>query len=93
MAKNLDLNKTTVNVNSPRQQVVSTIADILVISPGDVDLNAVIPDDLNLNPSELADFYRNLEAEYGIAFEKTELQQLETISDLIDLIEDKQLEI
>ena len=76
--------------SAPR--LLNAVADILVIPAADIDSHSHLQEDLGLNPVEMADLVNNLSSRFDIIFEPGDLHGVETIGDLIELIEDKQLE-
>jgi acyl carrier protein len=75
-----------------QKEIIEAIADILALPPGDIDPRAHIQDDMGLNPVEKADLLHNLAAKFKIVFVPGESETIETIGDVVDLIEDKLLE-
>lgn len=75
-----------------QKKITEAIADSLTLPVADVDPEASLQDDLSLNPVEVADLLHNLAEKFNIVFEPEETMGLKTVSDLIELIEDKLLE-
>lgn len=75
-----------------QKQIMEAIAENLTLPLADVDLEAHLQDDLGLNRVELADLFSHLARKFNVIFESTEVQQIKTVGDLVDLIEDKLLE-
>ncbi|MBI4037363.1 acyl carrier protein [Candidatus Daviesbacteria bacterium] len=75
-----------------QKQIIEAIAEILTLPVGDIDPTASLQDDLGLSRMEVADLFHNLAAKFNIIFDPSETEQVKTIGDLIDLIEDKSLE-
>lgn len=75
-----------------QQQIIEAIAESLALPIADIDLHASLQDDLGLNPIQIADLLHYLANRFTIIFDPTETQQIRTVSNLIDLIEDKLLE-
>lgn len=75
-----------------QQEIITAIADALGIPTGDVDPQAHLFEDLGLNPVELADLLGNISAKFNIIFDSAETRGVNTVNDLIELIEDKLLE-
>lgn len=74
------------------QQIIEAIAEILVLPLTDIDIEAHLQEDLGLNPVEVADLFDNLSQKFHIILEPVETEQIKTIGNLIELIEDKMLE-
>lgn len=75
-----------------QQQIIEAIAESLGLPAVDVDFEASLKDDLSLNPVEIADLFDHLSARFKIIFEPVEMEQLKTVGDLVEIIEDKLLE-
>lgn len=74
------------------QQILATIAEALTLPVADIDKHSSLQDDLGLNPVEIADLIDNVSKKYNIVFDPLEVEQVRTVSDLVELIEDKLLE-
>jgi acyl carrier protein len=62
--------------------------------PKDVDESAIHPesrfiDDLNINSSHLVDIVLDVEDRYDIRVEDTEMEELRSVADAIDLVRNK----
>lgn len=75
-----------------QKQIIEAIAEILTLPVGDIDPTASLQDDLGLSRLEVADLLHNLATKFNIIFDPSEIEQVKTIGDLINLIEDKSLE-
>lgn len=75
-----------------QQQIIEAIAESLTLPPADIDKESHLQDDLGLNPVEIADLLGNLSGKFHIVFDPAETEQIQTISDLVETIEDKLLE-
>lgn len=75
-----------------QKEILAVIAESLSIPPTDLDPQASLRDDMSLNPVEMADLFHSLADQFNFVFTPTELEEVETVSDLMELIEDKQLE-
>lgn len=73
-------------------EIIEAIADHLSLTPADLDPTLSIKDDLGLNPVEKADLLHDLAEKFQIIFNPGEAGGIETVGDLIDLVEDKLLE-
>lgn len=77
---------------SSQQQIIDAIAESLTLPVADIDLESSLKDDLGLNPVEIADLLGQLSQKFNIVFEPQDTENLLTIGDLVELIEDKLLE-
>jgi acyl carrier protein len=75
-----------------QNKILETIAECLTLPVADLDAQAHIKDDLGLNPVEIADLISCLSEKFNIVFDKGEVSEIETITDLTNLVEDKMLE-
>lgn len=75
-----------------QKQIIEAIADSLTLPVTDVDPEASLQDDLGLNPVAVADLIHDLTDRFHVIFEAEETMQLKTVSDLIEMVEDKLLE-
>lgn len=75
-----------------QKEILAAIAESLTIQPTDLDPQASLRDDMGLNPVEIADLFHSLTEQFNFVFEPAELENVETVGDLVELIEDKQLE-
>lgn len=75
-----------------QQKIIEEIAENLTLPVADIDLEASLQDHLGLNPIEVADLIQSLSRKFNIGFQTAEVEGLETIGDLVELIEDKLLE-
>jgi acyl carrier protein len=75
-----------------QKEILEAIADALTLPVADIDPHASLKDDLGLNPVEIADLFHELADRFQIIFEPGDREGLETVSDLVSLIEDKMLE-
>jgi len=69
-------------------EIIKAIAEHLAISPEDVDRGASLRDDLTLGPIELNDLLNNLSQKFDVTIEPDQVEDLQTVEDLIVLIED-----
>jgi acyl carrier protein len=74
------------------EKVVNTIAEHLGLAPQDVDKEALLREDLGLGPVELSDLLNELSQKFDITFNPEDLTNLQTIEDLIVLVEDNSIE-
>ncbi len=59
------------------------------MDPEEIEQTSFFEDDLNISQLELEEIYSALEDEYKIELEDEEKEQLESVTDLIDLIVEK----
>lgn len=69
-------------------EIIQAIAEHLGLSPEDIDKGATLREDLNLGPIELSDLLADLSQKFNIIFDPAEVEDLETVNDLIILVED-----
>ncbi len=69
-------------------EILKTIAEHLTLNPEDVDRGASLRDELGLGPIELNDLLTNLSEKFDVVLRPDEVEKLETVEDLIVLIED-----
>lgn len=75
-----------------RSEIIDTISKHLGVTPADIDPTASLADDLSLGPIEKSDLLASLAAHFKITFSPSEVVQIETVEDLIALVEDTLLE-
>ncbi len=74
------------------KEIVSEIAKHLGVTPQDIDLHASLETDLGLGPLERADLYSYLSSRFNVTFAPTDLENIDSVNDLVVLIEDLLLE-
>jgi acyl carrier protein len=74
------------------EKVVDTIAEHLGLAPQDLDKEALLREDLGLGPVELSDLLNELSQKFDITFNPEDLTSLQTVEDLIVLVEDNSIE-
>ncbi len=74
------------------KDIVAAIAKHLAVTPADIDINASLETDLGLGPLEKADLYSFLSEQFNVTFNQQDLEDVETVHDLVVLIEDLLLE-
>lgn len=74
------------------KEIVNEIAKHLGVTPQDIDLHASLEADLGLGPIERADLYSYLSNKFNTTFTTPDLENIETVNDLVVLIEDLLLE-
>ena len=77
---------------TPAKSIISAIADVLGEAPTDLDMEASLREDLSLNPVQMADLYNELSEKFGLVFIPAETNAVQTVEDLVELVEDKLLE-
>lgn len=70
------------------KEIVESIAEALSVSAADIDRQADLREDLNLGPIELNDLLTTLSQKYEITFEPEDVASLQTVDDLVALVED-----
>ncbi len=75
-----------------QKEVINAIAKHLAVTPQDIDVNASLRDDLGLGLIEVADLLAELSKKFEVAFVPAETENIDTINDLVELIEDLTLE-
>lgn len=70
------------------KDILESIAEHLGLSTEDIDSKAFLREDLNLGPVELNDLLNFLSKKYEIVFEPQDTENLNTVEDLILLVED-----
>lgn len=72
-------------------EVIKTIAEHLGLAPEEIDRHANLRDDLALGPLELNDLLESLQQKFEITLDEKDLANMQTVSDLIVLVEDNQI--
>lgn len=72
--------------------IIKTIAEHLVVSPEDIDRQALLREELGLGPLELNDLISFIAKKFNVVFDPSEIQDIKTIEDLINLTEDSLLD-
>ena len=75
-----------------QKDIIASIAKHLGVTPQDIDLQSSLETDLGLGPLEKADLFSDLAQKFNISFDNAELEEIETINDLVVLVEDLLLE-
>jgi acyl carrier protein len=76
---------------SDADQIIQKIADFLSVSPQDIDKSANLREDLELGPLQLNDLLSSLSHEFNISIDPEDIDDLETVDDLVVVIEDNML--
>lgn len=75
-----------------QQEIIQAIAEHLGLSPEDIDKEASLREDLNLGSIALNDLLNDLSKKLNISFDPEDVKQLDTVNDLISLIEDNMID-
>lgn len=79
-------------MNNQTREIVAAIAKHLGVTPQDIDINSNLETDLGLGPLERADLLSEMANIFKISFDPTEIEEIETVNDLVVMIEDLLLE-
>lgn len=74
-----------------QKEIVAEIAQVLGLSPQDIDKQASLEEDLNLGQLEFNDLISHLSQKFDVVLDPEDLSQVKTIEDLIVLIEDNSI--
>lgn len=69
-------------------EIITAIAEILGLEPGDIDRGALLLDDLNLTPLEVNDLISQLQAKFRIILNPEDISSVKSVDDLIIAVED-----
>lgn len=72
---------------SSKERIIELVKEELMID--DFDLNADLTKDYELDSIALLDFIMNIEEEFDVQFSDKALNELNTVQDIIDLVEEK----
>lgn len=75
-----------------QKEIIDEIAKHLGVTSADIDMTASLKDDLGLGPIEIADLLNALADKFQITFDPTDTEDLETINDLVVVVEDLLIE-
>ena len=78
--------------NSLQTEVIAEIAKHLGVTPQDIDINAVLSDDLGLGPVEMADLIGAISQKFDVNFDPADLMSIKSVHDLVVSVEDLSLE-
>ena len=70
-----------------RDKIIKMVKEELMVN--DLDLNANLLDDYDIDSIGLIEFIMNLEEEFDIQIEDEEIQELKSTEDVIKLVEEK----
>ncbi len=79
-------------MNNQTIEIVAAIAKHLAVTPQDIDLHSSLEKDLGLGPLEKADLLSNLSQQFNVTFDPKELEGIETVNDLVVMVEDLLIE-
>lgn len=65
--------------------VINKLAEHIGVEADDINLDDFLDEDLHLNVAEISDFLQKL-SEEGMEIEESKLENIDTVSDLIDEI-------
>lgn len=68
--------------------ILKAIAEHLTLNTEDIDRQSLLREDLNLGPIELNDLLSDLSEKFDLTLRPDEVEKLETVDDLVVLIED-----
>lgn len=71
------------------EKITELLVDQLGVDPEDVKLEATFKEDLGADSLDLFEMVMNLEEEYNIEVPAEELEDIETIGDMINYMESK----
>lgn len=71
-----------------KEKVLLIIAEQLNMEPEDLEPEMDFVDDLNQDSIELVELIMSLEDEFGIEVDEEKLEQVRTIGDVLDLVEE-----
>lgn len=81
------------NILMPQQaEIIEEMAKHLGVTAADIDPHASLKDDLGLGPIEIADLLNYLADKYKVSFNPSDTEGLQTVNDLVVMIEDLLLE-
>ncbi|KKS13482.1 hypothetical protein A2617_00570 [Candidatus Daviesbacteria bacterium RIFOXYD1_FULL_41_10] len=73
-------------------KIIEAIAEHLTLPLADIDMEADLKDDMGLNPAEVADLLEHLSRTFNIIFDGSDILQIHTVGELVEMVEDKLLE-
>ncbi len=72
-------------------EIIKAIAEHLGLAPDELDRDAGLRDDLSLGALELNDLLESLQKTFDVTLDPKDLANLQSVNDLIVLIEDNQI--
>lgn len=79
-------------MNDQTKEIIAAIAKHLAVTTQDIDLHSSLEKDLGLGPLEKADLLSDLSSQFNVTFDPAELEGVETVNDLVVMIEDLLIE-
>jgi acyl carrier protein len=74
------------------EKIINTMAEHLGLAPQDIDKEALLREDLGLGPVELSDLLNELSQKFDVTFNPEDMAGLQSVEDLIVLVEDNSIE-
>lgn len=74
------------------KKILQAIAEHLGVSGDDIDREASLEQDLGLGPVEISDLLNYLAQKFDLSFSQEEMDNLQSVEDLIVLVEDNLIE-
>lgn len=74
-----------------QNKIIEEIAMHLGVSNNDIEKQALLREDLNLGPVEIADLINHLQQKFDIVIEPEEISDIQTVDDLIAIVEDNSI--
>ena len=65
------------------------VADAVGVEESEVEPESSFEEDLNIDHQELVDLMVAIEEEFGVEISESEMGQMETVGDAVELLEDK----
>ncbi len=72
------------------EAIIAIISDFVDVDPAEVTVDSKLRSDLGLNSFDFVNIAVEVEREYNIKIPDTDIAQLKTVGDLLDLVEIKQ---
>ena len=72
------------------EAIIAIISDFIDVDPAEVTVESKLRSDLGLNSFDFVNIAVEVEREYNIKIPDTDIAQLKTVGDLLDLVEIKQ---
>jgi acyl carrier protein len=80
-------------MDTHEQKIIKLVSSFLGVELEEINSDSHFFDDLNVDKMTLADLYLSIETEFGIKFDPAELEKIQTVGDLVKLVEDKSDEL
>lgn len=75
------------------EKIKAMLEEKLDVNPADVKLETSFKDDLGADSLDLFEIIMDLEAEYDVEFPAEELESIETVNDIIQYLESKNIDL